>query len=924
MRFISNGDFGFPFQFIEYFSKHFYTWSFQSGTPNLDGIIRFFSRLPVLAFFYVTNSGEAAAYFYIVLCVVAAFLSFNYFLKGFYDVQSWKYRIIPSLFFTFNPIFLGNFAKIGLNLAVAMLPLVLVCLKKYFDKGRFEYLILVLLLLNVSLIHPYTFVVNTGVATVYFFFRIIAAKKLTLRLVRHIVIAQIIALLLNVYFMIPIAQVGTINKDAIINTASQQSIATDYSALISIANTETIFTAFSLSKNVLKDFEYYNEHYSIIYFVSVFLFYVLLLFLISSQYKNYSGVTKFRLAITFILLLILLLLSTGVFLNIDKLLIFLSSLPGGWAFRSPLKWQLYIPIALGSVLAIALAKLRSKKAFLSYVLLFSILLILVNGYLAKDIFTKLLTPRRISRFQDFPATQLDGKRLLFIRNIDCPIFENDLQDSVELNQLVQSHPVQVKTTEFNNYKSVFLNTFDYIMTCDERSYFFPENFYLAYKNNDNLVKVYQNKTAKAMVYMASGTSLVDGTPKDFSYLADTSNAAYIFSNSDPGLINKSIKIIDGVEANVLRPENLSVNPGEISSHLNPGFLKTGQSKIDIDSSSGDSSYTLSQDLLMSQGLITLHSDKISGDNLYANGDFETNSTIDLGDCYNYDSTSLNDNDISYSFVPEAAVGRRALYLQAGRHLGCLAFPVGSLNKNSDYLVSFKYKQLSGEQSQFVVYSNDPKIDGQRTTLPTVADKSWQTYTQILSAGTIIPETKIYLYLPTNELDLTSVLLDDFKITEIPHLPSVYLHSTKNPLSSPELDFKRVNDTKYVVEVNNLSENRLLVFSDSYSPQWNAFVESTELKPTNNSGYKVSASNHFLINGSANGWMIDLTALPDNIRNSGNSYRIIIEFAPQRSFYLGLLISGITLVGCISYLVWARKKDRKKKKELIIAPPWPSK
>ncbi len=914
MKFISIGDFGFPFQFIEYFNKHFFTWSFQNGTPNLDGIIRFISRLPILAIFYLTNNGLIAAYFYILLCVVVAFVSFTYFLKEFYGIQKWKDRIIPSLFFTINPIFLGNFAKIGLNLAVAMLPLILVCLKKYFDSGKFRYLIFVIIFLNISLIHPYTFTVNLGVAAVYFLYRIIAARKITLRQVKHIIIAEVIALLLNAYFILPIVQVGTINKDAIINTASQAQ-PTDYSSLISVANTETIFTAFTLSKDVLKDFDYYNNQYTLIYFGSIFLFYALLLFLIIAQYKHYSGITKLRLAILFILLLILLLLSTGVFLNIDRLLLFLSGLPGGWAFRSPLKWQLYIPIALGSVLAITLARSRPHKTYTLYASAFSILLILVNGYLVKDIVIKLLTPRHISQFQDFAVNKLDRKRLLFIRNLDCPIFEEELRDSVELNQLFQSHPVQVKTTESKSYTEVYLNMFDYIMTCDKRPYLIPKNFSSIYKNNS--IKIYENKSAKPFVYVASATILIVGSPKDFLYQKDFNNAAYIFSNSDSNFITKSRNMIDGIQANALQADHLSVSPGEIRSQVNSMFLEPNRAEIVVDVTGGDSSYKLSQDLLLSEGVLKLQSPKITGKNLYPSGDFETNQTVNLGDCYNYDSTSLEENEIAFKYVTEATVGKRALYLQARRHLGCLAFPISTLNKNSDYFVSFKYKQLTGKQAQFVVYSNNKTITDQRMTLKTDKNNNWQVYSQILTAGTIIPDTKLYIYLPTDGVNLTSIQLDDFKIFELPHLPSVQLGTADNRLALPQLEYHRINDTKYEAEIRNLKEGRLLVFSDTYSPQWDAYVRSNKMS------YKVPSTDHFLINGLVNGWKIDPSTFPESMRNSDNSYSVTIEYAPQRSFYVGLLISGLTLISSIGYVVWDWGKSRRKKKEVIIAPPWPS-
>jgi len=71
--------------------------------------------------------------------------------------------------------------------------------------------------------------------------------------------------------------------------------------------------------------------------------------------------------------------------------------------------------------------------------------------------------------------------------------------------------------------------------------------------------------------------------------------------------------------------------------------------------------------------------------------------------------------------------------------------------------------------------------------------------------------------------------------------------------------------------------------------------------------------HFIANGYANGWWMDL----DLIKESGNyrenpdqsiDFEIILEFWPQRSFYPVVLISGVTLVICLGYLGYKKIKS----------------
>ena len=78
-------------------------------------------------------------------------------------------------------------------------------------------------------------------------------------------------------------------------------------------------------------------------------------------------------------------------------------------------------------------------------------------------------------------------------------------------------------------------------------------------------------------------------------------------------------------------------------------------------------------------------------------------------------------------------------------------------------------------------------------------------------------------------------------------------------------------------------------------------------------------NHLMANGYANSWWVDLEGVCKVesgegsfcVRNADGSYdfAIVIEFWPQRLFYLGLGISGITLIGCLTYLAygWHRRK-----------------
>jgi len=79
---------------------------------------------------------------------------------------------------------------------------------------------------------------------------------------------------------------------------------------------------------------------------------------------------------------------------------------------------------------------------------------------------------------------------------------------------------------------------------------------------------------------------------------------------------------------------------------------------------------------------------------------------------------------------------------------------------------------------------------------------------------------------------------------------------------------------------------------------------------------INESNHLTANGYANSWIIDPQEIcsenPDKCTENPNGtydFELVIEFWPQRLFYIGLFILGITLCSCIIYLIYYFKKRK---------------
>jgi hypothetical protein len=132
-------------------------------------------------------------------------------------------------------------------------------------------------------------------------------------------------------------------------------------------------------------------------------------------------------------------------------------------------------------------------------------------------------------------------------------------------------------------------------------------------------------------------------------------------------------------------------------------------------------------------------------------------------------------------------------------------------------------------------------------------------------------------------------------------------------------------------INFVSKNFQGTIQNDNLPNGNIF-ETWLKKPIENN------ANHLVANGYANSWVIDVDeicgvdSLPAGrqaaahgndtvkcVKNPDGSYdfELIVEFWPQRLFYIGLFISGMTLLCCVGYLGYDWKRRRRIKLGVIM-------
>lgn len=136
----------------------------------------------------------------------------------------------------------------------------------------------------------------------------------------------------------------------------------------------------------------------------------------------------------------------------------------------------------------------------------------------------------------------------------------------------------------------------------------------------------------------------------------------------------------------------------------------------------------------------------------------------------------------------------------------------------------------------------------------------------------------------------------------------------------KIDYTFINPTEYKVKLRNVTTPLFINFSESFHKDWKMRAgDFTWFKVLTEKNYFIPDNNHFKNDAQLNSFSIDPASICKSyecIKNPDGTYDIdlTLYFRPQSYFYLGLIISGTTLLGCLGYLVWAwiwgRKEDQK--------------
>lgn len=279
-------------------------------------------------------------------------------------------------------------------------------------------------------------------------------------------------------------------------------------------------------------------------------------------------------------------------------------------------------------------------------------------------------------------------------------------------------------------------------------------------------------------------------------------------------------------------------------------------------------------------------------NMIRNGSFEDDDL--WGKVGDASANAEGNPKLSAKQSYDAAKGAVSLELASSNHVAYMSQKVSAYQPNNIYKVSFYYKHVTGRPAAFAMWQ-----DGANISAPSQDLKGGHDWTYFETYFVPDPKTtNLTLYLYSRSAGEKTVnLFDDVKV-EKTSLVSTYLTQTEAPSKRPAnlvKNFRKVSPVR--MEATLRPGDGMVVFNESYQKGWRATVSDAEGRHR----YTLSAKDHIMVNGFANGWWIDSASLPAELRK--HDYRLTLTYAPQQKFQKYLVISLTGLATCMGYIAW---------------------
>lgn len=285
-------------------------------------------------------------------------------------------------------------------------------------------------------------------------------------------------------------------------------------------------------------------------------------------------------------------------------------------------------------------------------------------------------------------------------------------------------------------------------------------------------------------------------------------------------------------------------------------------------------------------------------NQVENGDFASGSwSKEAGQCSEAGRNATASQEIMN------VEGDNYLQINARSVLGCVSSAqFKSFDDNKNYKISFKYNSNVNSVASYCVWDGNSCI--KKGDLNST-DGKWAPFQSWFKVNTGGKSLSLYLY-ANGQKQASSVSYDDVSVQRINNevFDNYVMKSISKQDNNLQLsDYEQKNPTEYIAKIKNMSSGQLIL-QESFHPLWNAKI-SWKDKDNRIHLWRLSPNSHYVANGYANGWSININDIPTDIK-AGHDVQFVISYNNQVNFYKGLAITAMTLIISISLLVYITK------------------
>lgn len=253
----------------------------------------------------------------------------------------------------------------------------------------------------------------------------------------------------------------------------------------------------------------------------------------------------------------------------------------------------------------------------------------------------------------------------------------------------------------------------------------------------------------------------------------------------------------------------------------------------------------------------------------------------------------------------------------------LTRPLNNWEQKKRYKVSFDYSTY-GKTYEFSLFLQGERRKRDKKDPPPTAvfretrnTRSWNNFTIVIDSDN---NNSAEFAITNIDGKDGRIAIRNYELIELPKTPSIQLKQKKvyEELQVPKHSITTINPTKYTATLYPSSKPTFLILPDSYNTNWKIYQSESDysnysklnsfspLRILDTKVFETLAkrpldeANHFAANGYANAWIIP---------ESNSKRTFIIEYTPQRTFYISLIISLSTLTLLLTLLLQSLIKRR---------------